>query len=239
MAGAHVQDWTSGTLSGATSDSVTISGATSGNLLVAVISHNSGGNTFSATGWTNRGEANTSGTHAIAFFDRIATGDSNDNFAPSWTTGGRTGTVVREYSGLDSTTPLESVSTLNLGLNISAATGHGTNSATPTTANGLAVAVLSIDDNDNWMADVTLASSLSISNSFLNIGIGGQTTATNRPNSAIAEKVYTSTAAQSATWTGDGGSTSTVIAAMLVYKEPSAGGSIIPQIMHNRRMQQG
>lgn len=102
MALVFENDWTQDNADApGTTGTVTVSGATSGNTLVAatIVRLNQGSWTGSPSGWTLR-ESNDTGTVNVRIWTRTATGDSNDNFTESWTTSNRFYQKVWEVSGV-------------------------------------------------------------------------------------------------------------------------------------------
>ena len=212
MAGAYVATWNNAIGGNVLELTVTVSGAIAGNLLVAGISVRVGGDVFTTpSGWTEL-KTHSTGLNGYATYYRIATGTTSDDFISSWTNDGRPGARVNEYSGLDSIAPLEA-SDENLDNVSSGTTSQDTGSATPLSANGMAIAVLCARVGADY-------SPSTINNSFTDLqqdaGISGSAA------THIAAKAYTTTAAQSATFsTTDVGSFAYGVIA--VFKE--AGGS--------------
>lgn len=232
MAGAYVQEWHDG--ASGTSFTVTVSGATANNLLVAVVAVNENGTTFSASGWTGLAShdyiADTGSVDGgCAAYYRIASGDSGDNFSPSWTGSGQGAGMVHEFSGLASSSPLEDFAedTSNLTTNV---TSQGTGTATPLTSNGMAVAMLANFRAAYWL------DAIAVNNAFANFSYFETNFA--RGMSGIASKAYTSTAGQNATFscsdTGAG-----AWGAMAVFKEPGGAAAYAPPPVnrHARYMQ--
>jgi hypothetical protein len=228
MAGAFVQNWEVGNPVGETT-SITVSGATANNLLVAVVGIRGGGDSLTNhVGWTLI-EYDTSGSDAAAMFYRIATGTSADNLTVNFVDNGRTSIQVFEFSGLDSTSPFEDSAADSSALS-TAATSIGTGSATPTSANGMAVAGLFVRNWDDWSASDSLLSEIQIDSSFTGIEAitrGGVGTA--RPIAAMAYLAYTSATAKSATWSTSYGSAanSNCWGGIAVFKEAGGGGTSV------------
>lgn len=124
MAG-YVANYTNTGTTG-TSITVTTTGTTSGNMLVAALQvNNSGGAITTPTGWDLR-QSNNGTNWSAAVFTRTATG--SDNFAPSWTTSGASTAMVYELDAstydvssedatkFDSTDTFESLDTTLTGI---------------------------------------------------------------------------------------------------------------------------
>jgi hypothetical protein len=215
---AYVNSWSANGFSiGATSNTLTAPGTqTSGNLLVAVVGlrSNASGASFSATGWTKVHESVT-GNVGGALFYRIASGTSADDFAASWGITKRWVMAVSEFSGVDTTNPLET-SNENESQVSSSTTTVTTGSVTPTTA-GLAVAAFMADLSNTWAySDITIDSSFTKA-----VTEGNNVTA--RPGCAMAYLDLSDTSAQNPTWTS-AISVAGTYAAIAVFKE--AGGGV-------------
>jgi len=217
VAGAYVQTWEEGQSELETSRTLTVSGATANNLLCGVVVVRDGGDSFTTpTGWTLIHDAS-AGAFGTAAYYRIASGTSADDFACVWTDNGRPQLVVQEFSGLDSTAPFEAKDEDITNIS-GTATTQSAGSATPLTANGLAVAFLGIKDSDEWNVGT-----VTIDNSYTSFDHYEETTAA-RAGAGMASKPYTTTAAQSPTFTTtDGGGDS--YGAIAVFKEASGGAS--------------
>ena len=219
MAGAFVQSFVNSSSSNLTSLTVTVSGATANALLKACIEVRIGGEVFTTpAGWTLIDDFITGTSFGGASYFRIADGTSADDFAPTWTNGGRPSAIVQEFSGLDSVSPLEASDEDESNLS-SGGTTQGCGSATPLTANGMAVAVFGSLDEREWGTGT-----ISIDSSYTNL-------VTESPGGAnsiagMASKPYSTTAAQAPTWsTSDVGGRS--YGAISVFKEPAASGNTI------------
>lgn len=211
MAGAPVQSWEDATAGTATSFTLTVSGATANNTLVGILCVRlNPGTVTTPTGWTLRASQATTNCY-LYVYTRLASGNSSDNFAPSWDGASRryVGAVV-EYSGLDTTAPFEAQNT-NTG---TSGTSLGTNSATATSANGLAVTILAHRDQDDASSE-----SLSSGTVYSTHDSGSN----NFPGVVTGYEVYTSSGSKSDTWSWTGTSDEAV-AAILVFKEGAAGG---------------
>jgi len=88
---------------------VTVSGASANNILIASLGANSGLSGSVPTGWTLIYDGGSTNTHAIAFY-RIATGDSDDNFVYTPSAIDRIAVVVAEYSGNETASPISASS---------------------------------------------------------------------------------------------------------------------------------
>jgi hypothetical protein len=218
MAGAFVAEYWSNAVGNVTTHTLDINTqgpATANNLLVVVISVDSGGDSFTTpTGWTLM-ETGSGGSSGFATYYRVASGTSADDPVFVWTDPGNAQSQCYELSGLDSSTPFEASDKDAVTYDISNRTSINTGSATPLTANGMAVALLGVDQINLW--NVTA----SIDSSYTNFQIRGVSI---YAGSAIAIKAYTTTAAQSPTFSttdtgGRGG------AAIAVFKEPGGAAA--------------
>jgi len=231
MAGAFVQSFGNGSGgSNVTTLSVTLSGTTANNLLIAVVCTRAAGNTFVVpSGWTFVAGRDDLGDSllGIAIYERVSDG-AETSVAFNWSGGARAQGLVAEYSGLAATSPREDFAEDESNIN-SATTSQPTGSATPISANGMGIAILGSNDARDWHDGLT-----SIDNSYVKDAFRNNS-AVAQPAINIASLVYTTTAAQSATWTtsdvgGDG-----AYGAMLVFKEPAAGGAAIPVFINSYR----
>lgn len=192
MAASFIQSWRAGgTSSSSVVGLVSVSGATSGNLLVAVVASRSGTG-YSATGWTliHTGE----GSCGSAAFYRIADGTSADNFSASWTSADRWAGCVAEYSGLVTSSVLDTSAENES--QVSSSTKSVTTGTASPTVSGFAVAFY----GGNHSGSATEAN-LTINNSFSKRVVSDPTIAVNRSQTAIADLDLTSTSSISATWT--------------------------------------
>ena len=222
MAGAFVQSFVNSSGTTVTSLAVTLSGTTANNLLVATVSFQNNPATMAPlSGWTKREEEISASPGAGVTFDRIADGGET-GVTFTWTTAREVAVVVCEYSGLDSTSPHE-----DSGENVSfisteqtAGAPINTGSATPVSANGLAVAHhMGPDERD------VNDSELSINNSYTKHVFTVSGTG-NNPIASQASLVYTTTAAQSPDWDTSRTGNWRAYCAISVYKEPAAGTDI-------------
>lgn len=218
MAGAYVQGWqNSGNNNDVTSHTVTVSGATAGTLLVGVWGTRAGEPTVvAATGWTKMEEyleAAFGNEPSLSFFYRIASGDSNDDFAVTWTGNCQDPSgVVQEVSGLDST-PYD-VSNIDITNQSSNTTTQNTGSATPSAAGSMAVAAVIGREERKW-------GFISIDSSYINLD---QSTGTGVVNvGAMASLRLAGTSAQNPQFsTTDSGESA--IGAIGIFLEPAVGG---------------
>lgn len=218
MAVAFVQSWrTGGTSANAVTGTVTVSGATADNLLVAVAASRSG-TAYAASGWTliQTGE----GSIGSAAFYRIASGTSADNFVATWTGSNRYALCVAEYSGLATSSVLDT-SAEDASQVSSTTTTISTGTASPTVA-GLAVAFY----GGNHTASA-VEGDLTIDSSFTKRVTTDPTIAVNRAQAAIAELDLSSTSSVSATWT-----TATAVSgtygAISIFQEAAGAATVIP-----------
>ena len=207
MSGAYVQSWeTVPTNNSNTSVQVDVNttGATSGNLLIGMVSFRFNSGTAmtglsDATGnWTEIGEGYSAFSDGAAWYYRVADGTTNDNFDVDITGGGLgfiTG-LVSEFSGIDPTPVLEdsAAPTLNAGGTTCAA-----GSATPTSIDGTAIAFLMARKCDEWATDNESAD-ITIDGSYTKHFTASSASA-GRPSATIASINYSTAAAQAPTWT--------------------------------------
>jgi len=211
MAGAFVQDWWFSVLNGTTCN-VIVSGATANNLLVANVTHNASESVGSVAGWTALAEDITGPTSAS--FWRIATGDSNDDFLPSWTNPHRVLASVSEYSGLATTGQPDSAITSNFVSGTSISAG----SVTPGSQPGLCISILGSARWDQW--DTTGPSV----NSGFSINSARDITKGPWPGVWVASLNYTTTSALNPVWstTDSGGGT---VAVNVCFKAAAGGAT--------------
>jgi hypothetical protein len=206
MTVAYVQSWSGGGSSSAnTTSTLTVSGATANNLLVAVVAVRLGASASftGASGWTKICDA--VGTVAGAMYYRIASGTSADNFSPNWSVSARFAFAASEYSGLVTSSVLDT-SAENESQVGSTTTTVSTGSASPSVA-GFAVAFYAGNHDASAVeSDPTLA--------------------VNRAEAAIADLDLTGTSSVSATWTS-ATSVAGTYAACAVFVEPATGKSIV------------
>lgn len=236
MPGAFVQGWTenSDTSSSASPITVVVTGATANNLLVAVASsRNLAGGTYNAvTGWTLIQKEDSNVDAQAAVFYRIATGTTADNFTISTSGGnGYMCAAVAEYSGLDAIAPLEDSgeNTDNVDTNTAS---QPTGSATPTSADGTAIAFFSSHHNIAWITDGA-GSGLSLTGFSRDQFVAINAPAA-RPGAGIFSKNYTTTAAQSGTFTTtETGIERAAYGAMAVFKAAGGGGDKVLRILQS------
>lgn len=159
---AKVQDWNNQSATNLTTLTVTVSGATVGNMLVLGISlNNDDTDSIDAVpGWEliAGSEFNNTGQGANyklagAFFWRIATGDSNDDAAVSWATACKSALRVREMDDeFDPADPLKAFNLDRTKENTGGAGSVGTGAATPTSDTGFAIAMLFQPRRIDWSA---------------------------------------------------------------------------------------
>lgn len=219
MPAAWSQDFPKVSDTGATSLTLDVNttGATSGNLLVSVIVVKNGGDTFyTPTGWTliHTYSAGGGANWGTACYYRTASGTSADDCAFSWDDAGFAYAVGQEFSGvLASTAPEDTDEDETYVASTAASTTSG--SATPTTANGIAIAFGAAQNESSW-GEETWA----FSGGFGNIATAGAAT---RSTAAIASLAYTSVSAKTSTISTSEGD-SRCYGAIAVFKEASAGG---------------
>lgn len=219
MAGAFVQSFeNSDNSSSSTGLTVTVSGATANNLLVAISVLRGSSETFSAvpTGWTEFPSSPDEGagsTVSTAMYRRIASGDSNDNLVTSHT-GAEEQSVVGEYSGLATTTPLE-----DDGVVTQASVATISPAATATQANGMAISGLGSRNSDSWTQGGTTVDAPFVIDAIFRI-VGNFD-----PLAGLASDAYTSSGTKTCTWNSASGS-GIVNGFTATFKEPVAGTAI-------------
>lgn len=223
MAGAYVQSWESVPTSNSNTSvqvDVNTTGATPGNLLIGAVSfrYNSGtGMTglSDATGnWTEISEAYSALSDGAAWYYRVADGTTADNLDVD-IDGDGIGYIaaqVAEFSGLDSTPTMQDddIGARSTGTTVNCGT------ATPTTSNGTAIAFLAVRRCQDWSTDLEGAG-IAIGSSYT-IHHHASSGSSGRPIASIASINYTSTAAQSPTWSS-GVTAGATYGAVAVFKE--------------------
>lgn len=218
MAGAHVQTFTEDIGAGTTAN-VTVSGATSNNLLIGSIAiRGDAGTIATPTGWTLIEKYDASGSNDVAggLYYRIASGTSADDFSTSWDNGLRLHALVSEYSGLASSTPLEA-SGENTTYVQTSTTSLSTGSATAVQATGTAILMMCnykhVDFDPTSLASGTIDADRT------------DQTLINHPETTHGHLNYTSAGSKSDTWstTGTG---NYAYAAIAVFKAASSGTEI-------------
>jgi hypothetical protein len=156
-------------------------------------------------------------------FDRVATGDSNDDFALTWTGGNRCAIQVMEFSGNDATPYEDSAEDLT---NVnSTGTTQDTGSATATNADGVAVAGIGGYDESGWQNE-----NLAIDNSFT--GIQWASNTGGRPIAAMAYKIYSSATSHNPRWSTIDVGTYTY-GCIGIYKASGGGGPTVSPFGHH------
>lgn len=208
------QEWVNTSASSITTLSLTVSGATSGNILIGVAAVRSGGDLFTTpTGWTEITQAS-GGSFGCLICWREASGTSADNFEVEWTDAGLPGLRVTEYSGVDTTSPVEDWAEDTTNMTTASAT-KACGTATPTTADGIAIAVLGTNRAQNWIP-TSIDSSYTIDTAEM-VTWGDVT---------IAHKLYTTTADQSPTWSTTIGDMA--YGAVMVFKAADGAATVTP-----------
>ena len=211
----------------------TVSGATSGNSLFAVITLRAGSTLTSIdtpTGYTAV-ETGLSTQRACGLYKRLASGTSADDCTAVYTGAtSRVSIAVYEFSGLDSTDPVEdSAQDQSLG---SVVTTIGTGTATPVSANGTAFAALGLTNWTGWdsssdLNNITDDLGLTYHSPEHGIGASG---GSNRPGSLGGHLNYTSATGKSNNWTRFATGNSRAMGSILVAKEPAVGGNLFVQL---------
>lgn len=208
-----------------TTGTVTVSGATANNLLVASLAIRADPNGSAITddtgNWTKTQENLVPGASGAVFY-RIASGTSADNFDASWTDAREYALNICEYSGTATSTPLNTSSEYATysTVDVSAGTPIGPVTATPSSQPGLAVTTVS--NRDEREASPT---ELSVDNSFTNLEAYTPAEGNNSV-AGQASKRYTSTSAINANWDTSLGVAWRGYLTLALFDEASAGGSI-------------
>lgn len=106
MASAYVQRWRANRATGGSS-SVTVSGATSGNLLIAIVTTTNASMSYtSPTGWSYLYSYNSGSVPRQRMFYRVADGTSSDDFSFTYGVSASAATLIIEVSGVV-TSPVE------------------------------------------------------------------------------------------------------------------------------------
>jgi len=230
MAGAYVTGWhNNSAYSSVTSLAVTVS-PTVNNLIVGISAANAGGTQTigTPTGFTNIQKADPSATGvSVSYSYKVAAGDET-TVTFTIDIGTRMAGIVAEYSGLATTTPLED-SAVDTTYIQTTGSVHACGSATPVSANGIALAAGGSRQSANFGEQ---ANPPTIDNSYTIDKIHSYTPSTAMPIAVVASKTYTSTAAQAPSWTNYQ-STAYSVCAIAVFKEPAAGGGpvFVPKVM--------
>lgn len=229
MAGTYVQSWNTDTAAVSSSFSLTISGATANNLLVATVAtrSNVSGMTLAASaGWTVAVNNIGSRTSNCILY-RVASGTSADNLTVTLTGGTtRLQLLVKEIAGLDSVAPFDGYAQDSTNISspiLASGTPKNTGSVTPTSANGTAVFSLSVYDRRAWAAvnpgdDITTSGTV--------YGKSGFGVAHSRPFAMLAMRNYTSAVAQTETFSQGGDATNEYVGATVTVFKEAGGGAV-------------
>jgi hypothetical protein len=225
MAGALENTWENASSSSA-SLAVTVS-PSANSLLIGIFSGRGGtanAPTDNGTGsWTVIEESVVSGSSQAGgvFYYKVAAGDETTvTFTASVV--GRCSAIVAEYSGITTSSPLEDSAENVTYITTEQTSGDPINcgSATPVSANGMAVAaIMSPDARDGYETEVTINDSYT--KDEYSVFIDGA-----YAWCAVAHKNYTSTAAQSPDWDTSTTGGWYAYTAIAVFKEADGGGSI-------------
>lgn len=162
MASAYSQRWQNNVGNAdVTSFTVTVSGATAGSRLTAMLVcryASSAGTITHDSNWTL-----VSGDGNLGFFyERIASGDSNDNITLTTTVGRSMGGIVHEYTGLKSTGTYDDYSNAYGSADVLTI---DSGNATPTVQPGMAISGLGVRDQQDWQTGSSSGQPLGIYNS--------------------------------------------------------------------------
>lgn len=227
---APVQSWgNEGGGLNSPSHSLTISGATAGNRIFAVVwSLQFRGVSSVGSGWYLEGSyshatLNPSGAYV---YSRVATGDSGDNFSITFDGNTRVAIAAAEYSGMPTTAAAlyESRSIVQA----AGATTFTSGTVTPTTADGAFLFFPVADNKTNWTASP-------------NETVTNYTLRKYQPNTAsgtygavwIFDHIITGSSAETATFSVAGAVSSTDAAVILLYVPPAAGGGVSQELTGN------
>lgn len=225
MASSWVAAYQNNNNAGATSLTVTIgTSATANNLLIACASLQGNPGTINTpTGWTKRQDHDSGSIASGAYFERIASGTSADDFPLTWTNSVESAITISEYSGLDATAPYEN-STENTAYTT---TDNGTDpigsgSASPSTQPGRAISgFCQPDSRDGAEGEMSVDGGFSI-DSEEQAGTG------NTPSAFIASDPYTATSALECGWSSSVPIGWNGYSWIGFYKEAAAGGGGSP-----------
>ena len=186
-----------------TTKTLTVSGATVGNLLVAsvVLYQSSQSPAFvTPTGWSLiKSFSDTEDKFHGAWYYRIATGDSDDDFDPSWTGNNYAALLATEWEGPWPAVALASSGHDILEISDLNAASVGTGTATPILDGGLAISMLATRWYSGWTINTTDSTNkITQPAGFTRRAIyAWQNT---RPLIEHASKTYSTATAQSGTW---------------------------------------
>ena len=184
-----------------------------GNRLIAAITVRRGGDVFTApSNWTEI-YAWSDTTFAGAVYERIATGDANDDFDIAYTDAGESSTLVMEFDvGGTTGAALDFAVDTSESTNTSATSvGDGAVGDPGVTPQWLEVAILSLYDIDFWTSD-NISAGISYTSGFTNVVYNSAEIALN-PLTAMASRV-------------DGGGSSTC-----VWSTTETGGRAVAGIV--------
>lgn len=229
---APTNNWDAFDNSSVTSKTVTVSGAVAGRMLRMYGLVRGGGSVFSApTGWTEV-KSHYEGGERFYVAERVATGDSNDNFAASWTTAGRPNFLVVEWDDVDTTTPIvDSASSFFS----SPGTTEGSGPVDPDTVGQMAVAVLLAQNRSTWATGNGFTGvGLTIPTGYT--GYSANSGGSSRPYVAVTYKAITSVATETPEFTTTETSSQDSYLYTEILKESGGAGPTLPIFDHHYRM---
>lgn len=188
------------------------------------------GTAAAAAGWTIIGATQSAAPDYVIGYKRMgATPDTTIPIEESThSTGGLGCFVAQLYRGVDETTVLDQTTVLTTG----AGSAPNSLSITTQTDGALVITVFGLDDDAATAVTAPTGYTTSASWNTAGSGTGNACTA------GMGHKVIATAAAEDpGAWSTNGNDD--WVAWTLALVPAAAGGSIIPQIMHNRRMQQG
>lgn len=215
MDASLVQSWSGNNgQAGGFSLTVTVSGATAGNRLVAIASvrHASSATIVPEADYDEVYYDYDTAQGGILLAERIATGDASDNYNITITSAFERpiAIIVQEWSGLPSSGTYDAVN----GNSSDAADVQSitTGSVTPSGQPGVAITALAVRDQNDWAPTVAVDS-----------GFGNMeeeyASVSNAAYAAVAYKTFTSTASINPTWDTQDVNSTPVSAAVVVYLE--------------------
>lgn len=224
MAAAYSQRWGNNVgNSDVTSMTVTVSGATAGSRLTAMLAcrHASTAGTITHdSNWTL-----VSGDDILGFFyERIASGDSNDNITLTVTNARTMGGIVHEYTGLKSTGTYDDYSSAVDNADVLTI---DSGNATPTVQPGLAISGLAVRDQQDWRTTYTAGQPDGIYNSSgFTVPWYEMSTLSSATIAALGYKSYSALSALNSVWDTDDTVGCPVASVIALYEEAAADPTI-------------
>lgn len=221
MAITPVQSWEFQDGLNQSSHTYTISGATAGNRLVlSLVTRVSRTVPTDPTGWHREGEVQSAladpGT--VMVFSRVASGDSNDNFAITFSGNATVAAVVEEYSGMNATDAAigEDVYEAH---NANVTTSMTTGTVTPSTADGAFLFTSGVKTAPQWDGE-----SETVTNYTLRAYHDQTALNSNYPAVWLFDHIITGSSAETATFSTSNPISGDGVSLILVYIPPAVGG---------------